>query len=119
MATTNKIAVSGGLAILVGGIILSFYTAMSVPALKSANAKIIAKYAKMVDENLAKGDKKAALKAAKEALKVDPTNKDALDAYKKVILADAPKASTVPATKPQPAKSAAPAQEDDEDMGCI
>jgi len=126
MATTSKIAVSGGIAILIGGLALAFYTASSTPALKAANAKVIAKYSALVDKDLASGDKKGALKAAKAALAVDATNKDALNAYKKVILADAPKAAATPAqseTKAAtPAKTTAPAkpaQSEDDEMGCI
>ena len=127
MANTSKVAVTGGLVILIGGLALAFYTAVSAPALKAANERVIKKYAALVDKDLASGDKKGALKAAKAALAVDPTNKMALEAYKKVILADAPKAVAAPATssaKPteQPAKSAAPAkpeQSDDDEMGCI
>jgi len=126
MATTSKIAVSGGIAILIGGLALAFYTASSTPALKAANAKVIAKYSALVDKDLASGDKKGALKAAKAALAVDATNKDALNAYKKVILADAPKAVAAPVSSAksaeQPTKQAAPAKpkaEEEEEMGCI
>ncbi len=119
MANTSKVAVAGGLVILVGGLALAFYTAASTPALKAANERVIKKYAALVDQDLAKGDKTAALKAAKAALAVDPTNKLALEAYKKVILADAPKAA---ATSSKPAQQAAPAKPkaaEEEDMGCI
>ena len=123
MANTSKVAVTGGLVILIGGLALAFYTAVSTPALKAANERVIKKYAALVDKDLASGDKKGALKAAKAALAVDPTNKIALEAYKKVILADAPKAAAAPATtsakpttQPAPAK---PKAEEEEEMGCI
>ncbi len=126
MANTNKIAVGGGILILIGGLALAFYTASSTPALKATNAKVIAKYSALVDKDLASGDKKAALKAAKAALAVDATNKMALEAYKKVILADAPKATATSATSPKesttPTKTATPAKPkaaEEEDMGCI
>ena len=126
MANTSKVAVTGGLVILIGGLALAFYTSVSAPALKAANAKVIAKYAALVDKDLASGDKKGALKAAKAALAVDPTNKMALEAYKKVILADAPKTAAAPApsakSAEQPTKQAAPAKpkaEEEEEMGCI
>ena len=127
MGNTNKVAVAGGLVILIGGLALAFYTATSTPALKAANERVIKKYVALVDKDLASGDKKGALKAAKAALAVDPTNKLALEAYKKVILADAPKVTAAPAAssaKPaeQPAKSEAPAKpkaDEEEEMGCI
>ena len=123
MANTSKVAVTGGLVILIGGLALAFYTSVSAPALKAANAKVIAKYAALVDKDLASGDKKGALKAAKAALAVDPTNKIALEAYKKVILADAPKAAAAPATtSAKPTTQQAPAKpkaEEEEEMGCI
>ena len=125
MASTSKVAVSGGIVILLGGLALALYTATSVPALQSAKEKAVAKYSGLVDSALAKGDKSAALKAAKEALVVDAKSKSALNAYKKVILADAPKTTAAPAksevkaatpTKTAPAK---PAQSEDDEMGCI
>jgi len=123
MANTSKVAVTGGLVILIGGLALAFYTAVSTPALKAANERVIKKYAALVDKDLASGDKKGALKAAKAALAVDPTNKIALEAYKKVILADAPKAAAAPAnTSAKPTMQQAPAKpkaEEEEEMGCI
>ena len=123
MANTSKVAVTGGLVILIGGLALAFYTSVSAPALKAANERVIKKYAALVDKDLASGDKKGALKAAKAALAVDPTNKMALEAYKKVILADAPKVAAAPTTSSaKPAKQAAPAKpkaEEEEEMGCI
>ncbi len=128
MASTSKVAVGGGIAILIGGLALAFFTASSAPALKAANAKVIAKYSAIVDKSLSSGDQKAALKAAKSALAVDATNKVALEAYKKVILADAPKAvasvkvETNTETKSATPAEAAPAKpkaEEEEEMGCI
>ena len=132
---TSKVAVAGGLLILVGGVALALYTGMSGPALQASKAKAVERYSAMIDKSLAKGDLHQAEKYAKEALVVDPKNKTALAEYKKVILASCPKAapaaspaapaeaakgtqSAAPAAAPA-AKPAAPAAESEEEMGCI
>lgn len=123
---TNIVAPIGGLIILAGGLALAFYTGSAAPALAEANAKAVGKYISLSEKALAAGDTRQAEKMAKEALVVDPKNRDAIAGFKKVILASCPKAAApaaadntaAPAAQAAPA-AATPAAEPEEEMGCI
>jgi hypothetical protein len=139
---TNFVAPAGGILILIGGLALAYYTGTHGTALVEARAKAVQKYVSMTEKALAKGDMKMAEKYAKEALVVDPKNKQAIAEFKKVVLASCPKAAPTPAATPttpasqsemapagasQPAAATAPADEQpakpqaeaEEEMGCI
>ncbi|HFC04037.1 MAG TPA: hypothetical protein ENJ74_04115 [Nitratifractor salsuginis] len=135
---TSPVAVAGGILILIGGLALAFYTGTNGQALVAAKAKAVEKYVSMTEKALKEGDLKQAEKYAKEALAIDPRNRQALGEYKKVALASCPKAAPAPApaaaqpaaatpaanaAKPAAAPAAAqpaqPAAESEEEMGCI
>ncbi len=129
---TSPVAVAGGILILIGGLALAFYTGTNGQALVAAKAKAVEKYVSMTEKALNSGDLKQAEKYAKEALAVDPRNRQALGEFKKVALASCPKAAPAPAAaqpaaapaanaaKPTAAPAAAkPAAESEEEMGCI
>ncbi|ADV46603.1 hypothetical protein [Nitratifractor salsuginis] len=133
--TTSKVAVAGGILILIGGLALAFYTGTNGAALVAAKAKAVEKYVALAEKSLSSGDLSKAEKYAKEALVVDPKNKKALSEFKKIALASCPKVAAAPAAnngaaegtkaKAAPAaatpaaKPAAPQAEEDEEMGCI
>lgn len=115
---TSKIAIVGGIFILIGGLALATYTASSAGALKEAKAKAVSKYSNLAHKSLIQKNLDNALKFAKKALVVDAGNKEALETYKDVILASSGKMPS--ATKTQPSKAPKkPAIEADDEMGCI
>ena len=133
---TSPVAVAGGILILIGGLALAFYTGTNGQALLASKAKAVEKYVSMTEKALNSGDLKQAEKYAKEALAVDPRNRQALGEFKKVALASCPKAvpapaaaqpaaatpaanAAKPAAAPAAAKPAQPAAESEEEMGCI
>jgi hypothetical protein len=130
---TSKVAVAGGVLILIGGLALAFYTGTNGAALVAAKAKAVEKYVALAEKSLSSGDLSKAEKYAKEALVVDPKNKTALKEFKKVVLASCPKAvapaaatsettakgTAAPAATAPAAKPAAPQAEEEEEMGCI
>ncbi len=123
---STKTTIAGGTLILAGGLALAIYANTNVSALTAAKATTVAKYIKLSDSALSKGDSKAAEKFAKQALATDPQNKEALSGFKKVILASCPKSvaptagtTTTPATAPAATQPATPAAEPEEEMGCI
>jgi len=127
---STKTTIAGGTLILVGGLALAIYANTNTSALTSAKATTVAKYIKLSDSALSKGDNKAAEKFAEKALATDPKNKEALAGFKKVVLASCPKSAvptistaTTPAAAPAAAQPdtqpAAPAAEPEEEMGCI
>ena len=130
---TSKVAVAGGVLILIGGMALAFYTGTNGAALVAAKAKAVEKYVALAEKSLSSGDLSKAEKYAKEALVVDPKNKTALKEFKKVVLASCPKAAApaaaasettakgtaAPAATAPAAKPAAPQAEEEEEMGCI
>jgi len=117
---STKTTITGGALILVGGLALAVYANTNVSALANAKSATVAKYIKLSDTALAKGENKAAEKFAKKALATDPENKEALAGFKKVILASCPKvvAPATSATTNTPT-AATPAAEPEEEMGCI
>ncbi len=120
---TNTVAPIGGLIILTGALVLSFYIGTNSAAKSAADAKTINKYILLSDKALANGDSNKAESIMQKALVVDPKNKVALAAYKKVILSAAPTAtaSTTPAktvNKPTPTVAKPKAAPEDQ-MGCI
>lgn len=121
---STKTTITGGALILAGGLALAVYANTNTAALQHAKAGIVTKYVNLSEKALGSGDTKAAEKYAKSALAVDPQSKDALNEYKKVILASCPKAAPAAAATASPAattppKAAAPAAEPEEEMGCI
>ncbi len=123
---STKTTIAGGALILAGGLALAIYANTNTTALQNAKAGIVSKYVKLSEKALKSMDAKAAEKYAKSALIADPKSKDALNTYKKVILASCPKTIPAPAdaTAPTPAastpaKAVTPAAEPEEEMGCI
>ncbi len=123
---STKTTIAGGSLILVGGLALAIYANTNVSALANAKSTTVAKYIKLSDTALSKGDSKTAEKFAKKALATDPQSKEALAGFKKVILASCPKSTapaagtaTTPAATPAAAQPATPAAEPEEEMGCI
>lgn len=118
---TSKVAVSGGFIILIGGLLLAAYTATTTPALQDAKAKGVAKYSNLVKEAIENKDTSKALKLAKKALIVDPSNKEALESYKSAILASSGGTVAVSTTTQEQPKEAPkkPEAEADDEMGCI
>jgi len=123
---STKTTITGGALILAGGLALAVYANTNVSALANAKSATVAKYIKLSDSALSKGDSKAAEKFAKQALATDPKNKEALAGFKKVILVSCPKSATpaastttTPAATPAAAQPATPAAEPEEEMGCI
>ena len=123
---STKTTITGGALILAGGLALAVYANTNASALSTAKSTMVAKYVKLSDAALAKGDSKAAEKFAKQALATDPKNKEALSGFKKVILASCPKSATptegttaAPAATPATAQPATPEAEPEEEMGCI
>ena len=119
---TSKVAVIGGIMILIGGLLLAFYTASSEPALQEARAKSIANYVSLTQKAIEDKDLSQAEKFAKKALVIDPSNKKALKAYKDAILASnggsAPAESTTQST-PQAQPATKKKAESEDEMGCI
>ncbi len=126
---TTPVALVGGMLILAGGLALAFYTGTKAPILQETKAKSIEKYISMSEKAISTSDLKNAQKYAKRALAIDPTNKKALAEFKKVILASCPKSTpmatktnstptkaSTPKTTATPAK---PADDSEEEMGCI
>lgn len=125
---STKTTIAGGALILAGGLALAVYANTNTAALQNAKAGIVTKYVNLSEKALGSGDTKAAEKYARSALAADPQSKDALDEYKKVILASCPKAAPASAATASPAattppatppKATAPAAEPEEEMGCI
>ena len=120
---STKTTIAGGALILAGGLALAIYANTNTAALQHAKAGIVTKYVNLSEKALGSGDTKAAENYAKSALAADPQSKDALNEYKKVILASCPKAAPAAATASPaamtPPKAAAPAAEPEEEMGCI
>jgi len=120
---TSKVAVMGGLVILIGGLLLAFYTANNEPALQEARAKSIANYASLTQKAIEDKDLTQAEKFAKKALVIDPSNKEALKAYKDAILASnggsTPPAQSSTQNTPQTQAPAKKKAASEDEMGCI
>ncbi len=115
---TSKVATMGGLIILIGGLALAFVTGSSASALQEARAKSIANYTSLTQKAIEDKDLSQAEKFAKKALAVDPSNKDALKAYKNAILASGGGAVATKSTTQTEAPTKKAAESEDE-MGCI
>ncbi len=123
---SDKTAIFGGLLILIGGLALAVYANTNATALSQSKAKAVDRYISLSEKALSEGKNRDAEKFVIKALKVDPSNKNALTAFKKVEFAgykpiDAtggePSNKTVE-PKATPMKPA-PAEEAEEEMGCI
>jgi len=133
--TSDKTAIFGGIIILIGGLALAVYANTNATALSQAKANVVNKYISLSEKALSAGKTHDAEKYAIKAVSVDPSNKAAISALKKVVITGyapttnncTPKPNTSPVNgtptkveKPanQPAKPA-PTEEADEEMGCI
>ena len=123
---SDKTAIFGGLIILIGGLALAFYANTNAEALTQSKAKTVNKYISLSEKALNEGKSRDAEKFVIKALKVDPSNKNAIAAFKKVELAgykpavDTTKKSSNKAdtSEEQPQKPK-PEEEAEEEMGCI
>ena len=127
--TSDKTAIFGGVIILIGGLALAIYANTNASALTQAKAKTVNKYISLSEKALTAGKTHDAEKYAVKAISADPSNKAAISALKKVVIA-----GYVPATNntkpekatddmtPKPAsqpQKPAPKEEAEEEMGCI
>ena len=125
---TNIVAPIGGILILAGGIALSVYTATNAPVLQASKDKLVKKYVALSEKALSSGNLSEAEKFAKRAIAANPTSKEALAEYKKIVLSSCPKVTTPAPTAPTtttekkattPTTPAKPEAESEEEMGCI
>ncbi|NPA50822.1 MAG: hypothetical protein GXO02_04230 [Epsilonproteobacteria bacterium] len=125
MSRFSKVAITGGLLIILGGIGLSGYTLWAKEEIFEPKKKIVEKYIKMAKESK---NIKEAKKFLIKALMVDPSNKQILKEYEALLLKGCENSQNnlskdnknlndknTTSTKPATPKEA----ESDDEMGCI